>query len=165
MPQTRILRAEGPRILILAVSGDGSIKGGSGRVSLSGAAFFLEFGTHTLLQSNRHIDARPVLFASENSMCVCRTPAIHSRQFWPEGFQRAIGKPFGRARKREISSLGKALVLSENSMRVCRTPAIRSRQCWPEAPISERWAAEVFLTFRRREWYNPGAYNISRFYA
>ena len=34
----------------------------------------------------------------------------------PEGFQRAIGKPFGRARRRETSDLGKAIVLSENSM-------------------------------------------------
>ena len=36
----------------------------------------------------------------------------------PEGFQRAIGKPFGRARRRETSDLGKAIVLSENSMSV-----------------------------------------------
>ena len=35
----------------------------------------------------------------------------------PEGFQRAIGKPFGRARRRETSDLGKAIVLSENSIR------------------------------------------------
>ena len=34
----------------------------------------------------------------------------------PEGFQRAIGKPFGRARRRETSALGKAIVLSENSI-------------------------------------------------
>ena len=33
----------------------------------------------------------------------------------PEGFQRAIGKPFGRARRRETSALGKAILLSENS--------------------------------------------------
>ena len=36
----------------------------------------------------------------------------------PEGFQRAIGKPFGRARRRETSAFGKAIVLSENSMTV-----------------------------------------------
>ena len=35
----------------------------------------------------------------------------------PEGFQRAIGKPFGRARRREISALGKAILLSENSIK------------------------------------------------
>ena len=35
----------------------------------------------------------------------------------PEGFQRAIGKPFGRARRRETSALGKAIVLSENSIK------------------------------------------------
>ena len=35
----------------------------------------------------------------------------------PEGFQRAIGKPFGRARRRETSALGKAIVLSENSLK------------------------------------------------
>ena len=34
----------------------------------------------------------------------------------PEGFQRAIGKPFGRARRREISALSKSIVLSENSI-------------------------------------------------
>ena len=28
-----------------------------------------------------------------------------------------IGKPFGRARRRETSALGKAIVLSENSMK------------------------------------------------
>ena len=33
-----------------------------------------------------------------------------------EGFQRAIGKPFGRARRREISVLGKVIVLSENNI-------------------------------------------------
>ena len=37
----------------------------------------------------------------------------------PEGFQRAIGKPFGRARRRETSALGKAIVLSENSINMC----------------------------------------------
>ena len=34
----------------------------------------------------------------------------------PEGFQRATGKPFGRARRRETSALGKAIVLNEDSI-------------------------------------------------
>ena len=38
----------------------------------------------------------------------------------PEGFQRAIGKPFGRARRRETSAFGKAIVLNENSIRHTR---------------------------------------------
>ena len=42
----------------------------------------------------------------------------------PEGFQRAIGKPFGRARRRETSALGEAIVLSENSI----TPSGRKKQ-------------------------------------
>ena len=42
----------------------------------------------------------------------------------PEGFQRAIGKPLGRARRRETSALGEAIVLSENSI----TPSGRKKQ-------------------------------------
>ena len=38
----------------------------------------------------------------------------------PEGFQRAIGKPFGRARRRETSAFGKVIVLSENSIKNLR---------------------------------------------
>ena len=34
----------------------------------------------------------------------------------PEGFQRAIGKPFGRAHRRETFALGKAIGLSKNSI-------------------------------------------------
>ena len=34
----------------------------------------------------------------------------------PEGFQRAIGKPFGRARRRETSAFDKATISNENSI-------------------------------------------------
>ena len=54
----------------------------------------------------------------------------------PEGFQRAIGKPFGRARRRETSALGKATVLSENSINIIfpdMLPAAAFRFLFPAA--------------------------------
>ena len=53
---------------------------------------------------------------SKNSIILFCIKSIASKGR-PEGFQRAIGKPFGRARRRETSDLGKAIVLSENSIR------------------------------------------------
>ena len=42
----------------------------------------------------------------------------------PEGFQRAIGKPFGRARRRETSAIDKAIVLRKNNMKVVNVHAL-----------------------------------------
>ena len=53
----------------------------------------------------------------------------------PEGFQRAIGKPFGRARRRETSALGKAIVLSENSL---------TRSAFSLSPLARRRTLETF---------------------
>ena len=41
-------------------------------------------------------------------LILCSMKSITLRG-WPEGFQRAIGKPFGRARRRETSAFEKAL--------------------------------------------------------
>ena len=45
-------------------------------------------------------------------LILCSMKSITSRGR-PEGFQRAIGKPFGRARRREISAFSKAIIKRE----------------------------------------------------
>ena len=55
------------------------------------------------------------------SLCAAKVHTVlhkrhSSKGTAPEGFQRAIGKPFGRARRRETSAFGKVIVLSENSI-------------------------------------------------
>ena len=49
----------------------------------------------------------------------------------PEGFQRATGKPFGRARRRETSALGKAIVLNKDSI----PPSLNSITARPQSVL------------------------------
>ena len=49
---------------------------------------------------------------AKQGLTLCSKKSIAAKKR-TEGFQRAIGKPFGRARRRETFALGKAIVLSE----------------------------------------------------